>query len=562
MRRIGLIWRTARHLTARQLTYQVLTRMRGQARLRFSDAAPVGYFLLVPNADKPISWVSDTFTSLNRSVRMAVVDWNHPSQGKLWTYNLNYFDFLSQPGLKPDEGLRLIRDFISRTDTLNDGLEPYPTSLRIINWIQFLSRNQIQDDTINRHLYAQTGLLRWRLEYHLAGNHLLENGFALLTAALYFHHNAWFRRAVKLVRVELSVQILTDGGHNERSLMYHQILLDRLLDVLLALRHDTWHNAPMLIDFLEAKAAQMLRWLDAITFRNGDVPMVNDAAWTIAPTTEQLGAKAVLAGVVSNPGSVSSQTSRPDGFWRTASADRHKGSVETQTQEVVRTQTLNIDTGYRKFTFHRCELFADVGQIGPDHQPGHAHADTFSFVLYVDNQPLIVDSGTSTYETGTRRAWERSTAAHNTVDVMGINSSEVWAGFRVGRRARVTVLTDTETMLTARHDGYQHLGIVHERAWSIEPNCIRITDRLTGTKPTRSRNQSGVARMHFHPGVAVSLTETGINAGAVRITFASEDAFQLRQATYEMAEGFNRLRTALCVEITFTNYLETLLIPT
>ena len=559
MRRIGLVWRTVRHLTARQLVYQVLNRLRGQARLWFSDVATVSYFLVVPDADKPISWVADTFTFLNRSVPMAIVDWNYTGQGKLWTYNLNYFDFLNQPGLMPDEGLRLIRKFISQTDSLNDGLEPYPTSLRIINWVQFLSRNQIQDDTINRHLYAQTDLLRRRLEYHLAGNHLLENGFALLTAALYFHHNVWFRRAAQLVRTELSAQILTDGGHDERSPMYHQILLDRLLDVLLALRHDTWHNAPMLIDFLENKATKMQGWLDAITFRNGDVPMMNDAAWNVAPTTDQIWAKAVRVGLnawsvktqTTYPGSVSSQTSRPDGFWQSC-----PGSVSSQTPDKT------ADTGYRKFTFPRYELFADAGQIEPDHQPGHAHADTFSFVLYVDNQPLIVDSGMSTYETGTRRTWERSTAAHNTVDVMGLSSSEVWAGFRVGRRARVTVLTDTETRLTARHDGYQHLGIVHERAWSVGPNGIQLIDRLTGTKQVRNRNQPGVARLHFHPDVAVSVSKTGINAGAVRITFASVLTTDVRLTTYEMAEGFNRLRTALCVEITFTNYLETILLPT
>ena len=545
MKQIGLVWRTIRHLTPRQLVHQVLTRLRGfsgfgrswpgQAKLRLPDHTITGYFLTVPDADKPISRIGKTFTFLNQSVCMTAIDWNHRDHSKLWTYNLNYFDFLNQwsdgsAGLAEETGrtvgpLLLIRDFIAQTNSLNDGLEPYPTSLRIMNWVQFLSRNQIQDDAINRHLFAQADWLNRRFEYHLAGNHLLENGFALLTAALYFRHCTWFRRATKLVRVELLAQILADGGHNERSPMYHQILLDRLLDVFLAVKHDTWQNDPTLIDFLEEKATRMLGWLDAITFRNGDVPMMNDAAFGIAPTTAQLRAKAAKVGLTnawSNP-------------W----------SVKTPT------------TGYRKFTFPRYELVADVGAIGPDHQPGHAHADTFSFVLIVDNQPLIVDSGTSTYETGPRRAWERSTAAHNTVDVMNINSSEVWAGFRVGRRARTTVLVDTPTTLTARHDGYRKLSVAHKRTWLVEPMRIQLTDRLTGTRAGTAVDQFGIARLHFHPDVAVSLSETGVRAGSARITFRPISAPELKLTTYEMADGFNRLRTATCIEIAFTNYLET-----
>lgn len=539
MKQIGLVWRTVRHLTARQVAYQVLNRLRsffgfGHAKLHLPETLRKGYFLVVPDADKPVSWKADTFTFLNRSVRMTDIDWNYPDYGKLWTYNLNYFDFLNQrsdgsAGLGVETGLVLIRDFIA-PNNLNVGLEPYPTSLRIVNWVQFLSRNQVQDDGINCHLYAQAELLSRRFEYHLGGNHLLENGFALLTAALYFRHRAWFWRGANLVRAGLSAQILADGGHDERSPMYHQILLDRLLDALLMVRYDTWHTDPTLVDFLEEKVIQMLGWLNAITFRNGDVPMMNDAAFGIAPTTAQLRAKATKVGFADGPGP-----------WPVRSALRSSPTP---------------DTGYRKFTFPRYELVANVGAIGPDHQPGHAHADTFSFVLHVDNQPLIVDSGTSTYETGPRRAWERSTAAHNTVDVMNINSSEVWAGFRVGRRARVTITDEKPTTLTARHDGYRKLGVVHERTWRVEPMRIRLTDRLTGTRTGAVPNLMGVARLHFHPDVAVSLTATGVKAGAAWITFVSA-TLQLNPTTYEMADGFNRLRTATCVEIAFTNYLET-----
>ncbi len=48
-------------------------------------------------------------------------------------------------------------------------------------------------------------------------------------------------------------------------------------------------------------------------------------------------------------------------------------------------------------------------------------------------------TGTSTYNIGERRDVEREYhVAHNTVAYNGQNSSEVWGGFRVADRARIT----------------------------------------------------------------------------------------------------------------------------
>lgn len=286
MRKIGLIWRTVRHLTARQIVYQLLFRCRRRPVLRLPKNVPRSYFLTVPKANKPIAWHQNTFTFLHQPVSFAgQIDWNYPHDSKLWTYNLTYFEFLNQPDVLPADGIKRIHDFIRQTSSLRDGMEPYPTSLRITNWIQFLSRHQLRDATIDRHLFAQLTMLRGRLDYHLAGNHLLENGFSLLTGALYFRHKGWLSVATHLIKTELHQQILADGGHNERSPIYHQLLLDHLLDVLLALQDNFWYNNPAFGHYLNEKATRMLGWLNAVTFRNGDVPMVNDAAFGIAPTT-------------------------------------------------------------------------------------------------------------------------------------------------------------------------------------------------------------------------------------------------------------------------------------
>lgn len=525
MNKIGLLWRTVRHLQRRQVVYQLVNRCRTKPRLRWPNAVPKGYFLAFPEADKPVSYTNQTFTFLGLSAHFPdAVQWNYPEHGKLWTYTLNYFDYLNQPGLSPQEGLRLIVDFMGQTNSLVDGLEPYPTSLRIMNWVQFLCRHQIQDNSVNSHLFAQVQLLRRRLEYHLAGNHLLENSFALLMGALYFRHQPWLQTASALLLGELSSQVLPDGAHEERSPVYHQLLLDRLLNVLMALRADNWHKEYPCLSGVEETARRMLAWLNGVTFANGDVPMVNDAAWGMAPTTAQLFRKATQIGL-----------EMPE---KTAS-------------------TIGQASGYRMFRQPRYELLADVGLIGPDHQPGHGHADTFSFILHVDGQPVLADSGTSTYQTGPRRAWERSTAAHNTVVVDGKNSSEVWSSFRVGRRARVGLLVDQETALSAWHTGYQSIGLTHERTWLIKPTEISLRDRLTGRSWNSLIPERGVARFYFHPALPVALFPDHARAGPVVLTFSSDSRLSLSLQSYEMASGFNQLRPALCLVVGFNRSLDT-----
>ena len=77
------------------------------------------------------------------------IDWNFSAYGKLWTYNLTYFDYLQQVDMTEEDGLRLINDFIDQSASIKDGLMPFPISLRGINWIKFLSRHKIQDQKVN-----------------------------------------------------------------------------------------------------------------------------------------------------------------------------------------------------------------------------------------------------------------------------------------------------------------------------------------------------------------------------------------------------------------------------
>ena len=69
---------------------------------------------------------------------------------------------------------------------MGNGWEPYPLSLRIINWIKWvLDRYGLPDEALYS-LAVQTRYLFKKLEYHLLGNHLYVNAKALVFAGLFF----------------------------------------------------------------------------------------------------------------------------------------------------------------------------------------------------------------------------------------------------------------------------------------------------------------------------------------------------------------------------------------
>lgn len=447
------------------------------------------------------------FEFLNLSKKFeTTIDWNYAPFGKLWTYNLTYFDFLNQDCFDKHDGIRLMRDFVNQIEQIKDGLEPFPISLRAMNWIKFLSHHDIKDQTLDDSLYAQYQILSENIEYHLLGNHLLENGFALLFGAYYFQDNELFNQAQCILEQELQEQILSDGGHFELSPMYHQIMLFRVLDCINLIQNNQRQNYWIdleLLQLLIEKAELMLGWLREVTYCDGTIPMVNDSAAGIAPASYDLFAYAE--------------------------------QLEVEPKKVH----LNA-SGYRKIKHANYEAFIDVGEVGASYLAGHAHADTFNFELKIDKKPFIVDTGTSTYQINQVRAFERSTAAHNCVVVQEESSSEVWGGFRVANRAKITHLEESLPYIKATHNGYRSHHTYHTRTFLFTESEVIISDLLTN-------QQEGVFYLHFHP----SIEESSIRKS---ISFENH-SYTIHEYKYALA--FNKLIPAKYIKVPFKGHLVT-----
>jgi hypothetical protein len=500
---------TIKHLKFKQIFYRIYYFFYNKRKWNITLLDIKSY--PVKMQDSIISYTSylgnNTFFFLNKKHRFNEdINWNFQEYGNLWAYNLNYFEFLHQPNLSKQEGLALIHNFIDRKSALHIGFAPYPISLRNIFWIRFLTKYSIQNKRIDSFLYATYKLLSRHLEYHLLGNHLLENAFSLLFGAYYFQDEKLYCKAKKILKKELQEQILKDGAHFELSPMYHSIMLYRVLDCYNLVINNVIFGYE-LKDLLRENGEKMLAWLNKMTFRNGDIPLVNDAAFGIAPTPQQLNEYAFRLGINCN--------------------------------EAIALK----ESGYRKCKNEKFEIIVDIGNICPDYQPGHAHADTFNFILYINKRPVIIDTGTSTYEINDTRFYERGTAAHNTIVLSDKNSSEVWSGHRVAKRAKVKILEDSKSKITAMHNGYSS---PHYRNFSFDADQIKIVDSIDG---------KGVAYFHFHSNEQVAVNGSTINGRDFCMEFINYKKLELIDT--HISTNFNLTKLNKTLKIEFYKRLET-----
>lgn len=485
-RRLARYWHTLRWLRPVQVYARLWFRLR-RPKPDLKAAPALRLPVQAPWAScgrAPSMVAADTFLFLGVERRLvAPADWNRADWPKLWLYNAHYFDDLVAAAAadRADWHRALILRWMRENPSgQGNGWEPYPVSLRVVNWLKWLLAGNAPVPGMLDSLAAQVRWLRKRLEHHLLGNHLWANAKALVFAGACFEGEeatTWLRHGLRLVDRELREQVLPDGGHFERSPMYHAILTEDLLDLLQLARN----GAPIPFRSVEAwrgAATRMLAWAGAMAHPDGELSFFNDAAFGIAPDPAALRSYAEAIGVP-----------LPD--------------APSRGRRVL------AESGYVRLEAGPAVLIADVAPIGPDYLPGHAHADTLSFELSVHGRRVLVNGGTSTYENGPERWRQRGTAAHNTVIVDGEDSSEVWAAFRVARRARVhgVALRDEAGahVLSAWHDGYRRLPgkVGHHRTWRLRPGGLEVEDRLDG------RYGEAVANFLFAPGTSLHWSVDG-----------------------------------------------------
>ena len=478
-------WRTVRHLSPRQVAWRLACRGRFQL-LRRTGPAPVlaaARRLPLPDpADERLAklaahllpWqdavyapqLADVragkFTLLGRSLDFGSVEavrWRDDlDRGNiaLRRMTLGYFGY-APPLLASGEpaALAAIASLVASLSAQNpfsapgvfrDIWNPYCVSHRLLNLLLGLhlferrarqrqgSARGPQRATLLAHVRFCAAFLRLNLEWDLGYNHLLKNLAALVAyaAGLAALPPSW-RFLHRSAPTVVARQVLADGGHAERSPMYHLLALFDLL--LLA---DAGVLAPAAAAVVTERLAAMRTALATLTLPDGDIALFNDAWLGEAPPARAFAAPLWPAGATAAGG----------------------------------TKRVLPQCGYVQLRAGDHGVVFDCGACGPDDNPAHAHADFLAIEATVGGRRFLVDAGVATYSAGPARDRCRSAAAHNGPRFADCEPVEFWHSFRVGRRARARPLPLSPPVPHALccagwHDGYPGARVA--RALALYP---------------------------------------------------------------------------------------------
>lgn len=425
------------------------------------------------------------FTFLNRTIDFdGGIDWHHQKLDEyplLWLLKLHSFEHLEWfvLGYDPDTTDREFGD--SFDDQLRSWAEtnpigertylrrswiPHAVSLRILNWSRYAAWSErsgfgVVHRPLYREIYKNALFLTNHVEHDIGGNHLVENAIALIVAGVLFkrHETGWIQRGLDVLRRVGETQFMTDGGHFERSPMYHIQVLRRYITAYDLLSESGWSTQR-----LKRIARRALGFLAAISKPNGKIPLLNDSVYR-----EQIEAKTCIkygAACGLTPREISLDSAGGSGY-----------------------RTLRSDVG---------TLLVDVGDVGPPHLPAHSHNDQLSVLVWVDDAPLLTDTGVFDYEGNRRRQFARSVRAHNTAQYGDVEPIPIGGSYLMGRRTAIETEGHSDQTIRATYERNGLVGPTYEyrRTVTTTPEGWRISDVIDA-----EREATVTVRYHFDPSI-------------------------------------------------------------
>jgi hypothetical protein len=179
---------------------------------------------------------------------------------------------------------------------------------------------------------------------------------------------------------------------------------------------------------------------------------------------------------------------------------------EIKDQKSIENSVFYPDEGHfifrKKDIDNEVYMHFDAAPLGYLSIAAHGHADALSFIMHIDGQPVLIDSGTYTYHTEPEwRKYFIGTLAHNTIRINKLNQATI-AGPTLWLNHYTTeileVVNGNFEIVKASHDGYKSIGITHTREIRFDRDSLyfMISDEL---KTDNSSNYYIEFALHIHP---------------------------------------------------------------
>lgn len=477
--------------------------------------------------------------------------WEHPdldSQPLLWRLKLQSLEFLEwavlgfeDPAEAPDSLSSRFTSWINdwyvshRVDEsayLRRNWIPHAVSLRILNLSRFFTwiggdlPSNADRTAILRALHKSGQFLSRHVEFDIGGNHLIENAIALVTAGIFVKEREWVIQGLDVLR-QTTVQFEPDGGHFERSPMYHIQTITRYLTAISILQ-ETDSQPP---EWLVETAERGVKFLKVIHPPDDRIPLFNDSVFRQSLSLEACLAYARSIGVADASEPISNSAPETGYYW----LDDRDGQGR---------------------------MLVDGGPVGPPHLPAHSHNDFLSYVLWIGGQRIVTDTGTFGYAGDLDRAASRGVQGHNSVQVGDLEPIPIGGQYLMGRRtspdvrrARLEDVDGLRGQYTRRAMGESYQ---HRRDLYSGPGWWFVWDTV------KQADSSVCSRVHIHPSLTLEQEDASRRQWLVRETEESSShplafltalrsEFNSKQSPYFPEFGVKVSRPLLELEVTGTD---------
>lgn len=359
--------------------------------------------------------------------------------------------------------------------------------IRCLSWlwaISFVSDSPAFDEraarTIGESLERQLAHVhRYPSVYSSPNTHLIGEAAALVVGGLVLADRpaaaTWVRDGMSILLKELQLQVLADGVHGELSTYYHCYAIDFYVQAFV-LAEQRGIPPPR---WAWARVEQMIAFLGHVAGVDGELPRLGDddggRALALGSRDYRYYGDGLVIGAILFSRSdfkYLARRFREEAFWMLG-VPGWRSFEALASRPPANRHFLYPDGGYAiqrsGWGSDATQLIFDCGALGIL-TGAHAHADSLSIILRKGGEDLLIDPGTYQYGGAEGlRTYFRSTRAHNTVSVDGLDQSRAGNVFSWERRAETSLKPPLDfarvQYVDAEHSGYRSLAdpVSHRR---------------------------------------------------------------------------------------------------